>query len=686
MPQEVIQHPYGMYSAAARSGRHGMMQTHLLYGSSSEESALQHRQIPVDNFLHNFDSNKVSCSQRLQNLESDRMVYNNYRHYSWDNGRSVSVFKQEEDNSLQRNGNKIPQHEIQLNSQQQVHPTGDFSGMVDIPAQSVVDSHQSYQLIGENRQQVCEGTVTGENESSSSFMSDYVDRPNSYLTASVEFSASDALPLQVNSKHDNRPEYQHEAQNSEESATYNIQSREDKITPNEQNGKNTNVINYTFVKSEDDCESHQGFSNSNANGIVNERKTNVCDAKLLVESMVENKIKTHDEICEVNESAEIRSVRERKQKCPIKCDLRIRNYIKDDNLSRDSVNNSDDSRTDVFVAEKDGALHTTAKVKFSCSHCSLEFSDETLLLNHVLINHKQGDKDENYDSEDDKPLIQRVNNFSLEKKYSSVMNTGKKFVCNFCKREFSVESHLKRHVKIHASNSEVPPCCFCGKKYLNKACLLKHEAQHTTPETFKCKECDEFFDTRAIYKQHRLTHLGKQHTCTDCQRTFCSASNLRMHMSHKHMGRTPETFACQLCGKTFKQKGNLKVHVDSRCGSEPRHVCSVCGKAFMSVGSLTTHFLLHTGEKTFLCRFCGKSFRLKVEMQRHERSHTGEKPFVCKVCGKAFAHRESLVTHNTLHTGIRPYMCEACGCTFSCIGNLIKHKQTHNKRCQNSEK
>ncbi|XP_063234425.1 uncharacterized protein LOC134537668 [Bacillus rossius redtenbacheri] len=693
VPQESMQHSFGIYNPA-RNSRHGMLQPHILYASSGEEPILSHR--PVDTFLHNLDSNKVSSCHRLQNLESEKLMYSNYRHYNWDNGSSMCDFKQE-GASLQRDRNRVLQHQLNHNGQQ-MHPTRDCNG-INVPSQSVVDNHHSYQFVGENRQQSCAGPMIGGNESASSFISDYVGRQNPYVATSVGFGGSNALPVQTHAKHEDKSEYHQEVPNPGGNAINNIERQVlDKNNPSGQYRKNFSDVNHTLVKSGCLHEVNNSFSNRDVTSCINEKIASVGSAEVLVEC---NKVKSKNTIdtCEANESAEVRSGRERKQKCPIKCDLRVTKYMKEDTLSRDSLNNSDDSRLDEFVGPADVAgkdenmSNITCNALVSCSHCSLEFPDETSLLNHVLIHSKQDIKDENNDSEDEndsddeKPLLQRFNQFLLEKKIS-ILNSEKKFVCNVCKKGFGVESHLKRHLKTHASNPEVPSCSFCGKRYLNKACLLKHEAQHTSAVSLSCKECDERFDSRAAYKKHRLSHPEGQHPCASCQRTFRSAANLGSHVARKHAGGggAPEMFACQLCGKQFKQKGNLKVHVDSRCGSEPRHVCKVCGKAFMSVGSLTTHFLLHTGEKTFLCRFCGKSFRLKVEMQRHERSHTGEKPFVCKVCGKAFAHRESLVTHNTIHTGIKPYMCEACGCTFSCIGNLIKHKQTHNKRCQNSEK
>ncbi|PSN39662.1 hypothetical protein C0J52_18471 [Blattella germanica] len=387
------------------------------------------------------------------------------------------------------------------------------------------------------------------------------------------------------------------------------------------------------------------------------------DQSTYIKSETENAIETKATDNKISSTAETsqKMPHDRKQKYPAKCDVIV------EQLETDSACK--------FSASK-------PQIQFSCDLCKLIFAQENLLNEHIQSHKIQKEDEKSIDTDEDEPLNKRLQRILGKLNENSSDIVPKKFPCQYCNEHFDHVSHLNRHRKSHSLDEKAAtPCRHCGKKYTNKACLIKHESQHISNGIFKCGQCGDGFNSKQEYRSHRTKQHGKQWSCSECQRSFSNSSNLKNHYNNKHLGREAKSYACNICGKLFKQKGNLKVHVDSRCGSEPRHVCNICGKAFMSGGSLGTHLLLHTGEKTFLCRFCGKSYRLKVEMQRHERSHTGEKPFVCKVCNKAFAHRESLVTHNTLHTGIRPYMCEACGSTFSCIGNLIKHRQTHNRRC-----
>ena len=429
-----------------------------------------------------------------------------------------------------------------------------------------------------------------------------------------------------------------------------------------------------------DSEETEEMSNTGSDSVLSETGVTTSEVKIKCNYTVNKDtevdvINVHDDEKLVYETrvtcSSKKMPRERKQKYPARCDMK-----------------SEESET----TSSSKSVSDCPENHFSCVSCGLDFVQEHLLSEHVQSHSGGGNRADSVNgdsckgtgvaSDEDEPLDKRLERHIQKAEFLHSEVGSIKYLCQYCNKYFDFVSQLNRHRKCHSSEEkEATPCRHCGKKYTNRACLIKHESQHTSVGVFKCKQCGDGFNSKQEYRAHRAKQHGKQWSCTECQRCFSNSSNLKNHYNNKHLGREAKSYACNVCGKLFKQKGNLKVHVDSRCGSEPRHVCNICGKAFMSGGSLGTHSLLHTGVKTFLCRFCGKSYRLKVEMQRHERSHTGEKPFVCQVCNKAFAHRESLVTHNTLHTGVRPYMCEACCSTFSCIGNLIKHRQTHNRRC-----
>ncbi|KAM8972623.1 uncharacterized protein RCH25_018373 [Pelodytes ibericus] len=215
-------------------------------------------------------------------------------------------------------------------------------------------------------------------------------------------------------------------------------------------------------------------------------------------------------------------------------------------------------------------------------------------------------------------------------------------------------------------------CSECGKSYITKSYLIKHQKVHTGVAVFVCTKCGKCFTQRSNLLRHERSHaVERPFTCPDCDKSFSDSSTLLKHQ-RIHTGEKP--FKCSECEKTFSISTYLIVHQRTHTGEKP-YSCNDCGKSFAQSSHLITHQRTHTGEKPYACIECRKSFTSSSHLITHQRTHTGERPYPCEECGKNFKHSTHLVIHKRTHTGERPYRCTKCPRTFVQRPQLVKHQQ-----------
>ncbi|XP_036166431.1 zinc finger protein 263 isoform X2 [Myotis myotis] len=275
-------------------------------------------------------------------------------------------------------------------------------------------------------------------------------------------------------------------------------------------------------------------------------------------------------------------------------------------------------------------------------------------------------------------------------------------LCPLCGKNFSSNSNLIRHQRIHAAErlcmgvecgeifggsphflslhrahfgEEAHKCLECGKSFSQNTHLTRHQRTHTGEKPYQCNVCGKSFSCNSNLHRHQRTHTGeKPYKCPECGEIFAHSSNLLRHQ-RIHTGERP--YKCAECGKSFSRSSHLVIHERTH-EKERLFPFSDCGEAMSDSSSfLTNHGSHKTEKKLFECLTCGKSFRQGMHLTRHQRTHTGEKPYKCTLCGENFSHRSNLIRHQRIHTGEKPYTCHECGDSFSHSSNRIRHLRTH---------
>lgn len=189
------------------------------------------------------------------------------------------------------------------------------------------------------------------------------------------------------------------------------------------------------------------------------------------------------------------------------------------------------------------------------------------------------------------------------------INGRKPVQCNICKR-YMPESRLANHIRhLHDSRPSVNP-----------------------KKNFKCDHCGKQFTIRYTYQQHVKTHTQGRPKCPECGTTFASAFSLFRHRAKNH-----------------GIEHNYKTHN-----------CDQCNKTFFSLSELKLHQQRHSTDKEFKCQECNKAFSVKGNLRIHMRTHAKEKLFKCDICGNSFSHPYSLVSHRRIHTNDCPHKCPHC--------------------------
>ena len=265
---------------------------------------------------------------------------------------------------------------------------------------------------------------------------------------------------------------------------------------------------------------------------------------------------------------------------------------------------------------KIGTLHNhqcSPPEGFQCSYCSREFKTQRFYQNHMNTHLdfltqcskcNQFIETQIYDEHECENVEPTVEDES-----------GAKYVCHFCGKNFVSTSNLNKHIKVHGEKNI--ECEFCGKKFHYPEYLKVHIAGvHEKKNQFQCSECGKILTSKPGLVSHiKLFHAENK-----------------------------DVYPCPECGKFFSQKGNMKTHMFSH-GKERTFQCTFCTKAFKYPDQLNRHKLLHTVGNKFQCEICEKTFVKDYELKKHLQANHSNKMYVCEFCGSRCGHRHTVQRH-----------------------------------------
>ncbi|XP_035798300.1 zinc finger protein ZFMSA12A-like isoform X3 [Amphiprion ocellaris] len=365
------------------------------------------------------------------------------------------------------------------------------------------------------------------------------------------------------------------------------------------------------------------------------------------------------------------------------------------------VNQSDHSSSEVTANALYSISHNSQRVAHKCPQCGKCFIYRSQVIRHLRTNKSCGSSlmstgtlqgGANGGDKEPRPPEPRPPEPRPPRTHS----------CFQCNAVFKTKAELLSHQRSHRARP-VYHCGQCDKEFHHLSSLTNHKQTHLDKGGFTCSRCQKVFESAKERDTHRLQHRLPDLTCTVCDQTFSSQTQLLRHLqTHSVEGAEP-CYNCRFCDQTFSGVTQLRIHQRThtfrsyqcdQCsktygsltglhshrashGADSRFLCPQCGKRFKTRDGLEGHLRTHTGERPYRCPYCPKDFTALAGLNVHVRRHTGERPYVCTVCGKGWPSGGDLQKHMRTHTGERPYVCQDCGKAFSISCHLTEHRRIH---------
>lgn len=148
-------------------------------------------------------------------------------------------------------------------------------------------------------------------------------------------------------------------------------------------------------------------------------------------------------------------------------------------------------------------------------------------------------------------------------------NSETEAICEACGEAFQTRAALSYHISRQHREREVYPCPVCNKELHTKYSLKTHMATvHVEPtenEKFPCDQCDYVGIKLSYLEIHKLQHADPKDKpkCSYCGKAFINKNLVRRH-EMIHLDARPHV--CQVCNRCFRHSFDLKSHMRLHTG------------------------------------------------------------------------------------------------------------------------
>ncbi|XP_052000092.1 uncharacterized protein LOC127656013 [Xyrauchen texanus] len=205
-----------------------------------------------------------------------------------------------------------------------------------------------------------------------------------------------------------------------------------------------------------------------------------------------------------------------------------------------------------------GLGEQTEKKPFRCRDCGKCFRYRSVLELHMRI-HGKG-----YQCQ----VCKKSFRFSSYLQQHSIIHTGKKpYKCPDCGKDFAFLHNMKTHQRLHQQKPF--RCTQCRKGYSDESQLQRHMLSHTGEKPYKCHLCDKSFSLAYLLRDHLNTHTGERpHHCQECNKSFPWLSSLLVHQKIHMRKRQGQSHSYPI--SVHSQRGRVNASGVKRGRGRPR--------------------------------------------------------------------------------------------------------------------